>query len=112
MLTSRSPPEAKSQAVKPLIRMPSPATTIIVVLATGGGAERRCTASQEIAPAATSNKTALASAARIVDEPNPYVYCSVGRRLTRTLAPQAINRHSTSLRLWPASASSAIELAD
>ena len=74
-------------------------------------AARRRTASQAIAPIATSRSTALASAARIERAPQAVGARAVGRRRTSTAAPQASSRPSTSLRLCPASASSASESA-
>ena len=71
MLMSPFEPEANSQAVKPLMRMPIPATTITVVPATGAGSRKRCTASTMMPPVATSSTTALNRAARIEEPRRP-----------------------------------------
>lgn len=71
MLLSASRPDMNIQAVKPLMAMPMPATIMTVVAATGSGEASRCTASQAMAPVATSSRTALLSAARMVVERNP-----------------------------------------
>ena len=66
-LMSRLPP-ANSQAVRPLITIPTAATIITVFPATGSGAPSLLIASHEIAPTITSRNAALNSAARM-DEP-------------------------------------------
>ncbi len=55
-----------SSAVAALTTMPMPATTMIVIPATGSGAFSRSTASQPSEPMATSSRTALTNAARIL----------------------------------------------
>ena len=67
--TLRSPPavepRANSHAVTPLTTIPAAATAMTVTPATGCGSAKRWTASHATAPTATSNITALNSAARI-----------------------------------------------
>ena len=62
MLRSLWRPLMNSQAVKPLIAMPIPATAITVTLATGFGSAKRQNASQAIAPQAKIRSIALPSA--------------------------------------------------
>ena len=63
MLMSSLRPEANSQAVKPLSKMPMAATKSTVHPATGSGFHKRCTASQAIAPTAVNKNMALKRAA-------------------------------------------------
>ena len=65
MLRSFSRPRMNISAVPPLTSTPTPATQNTIPVATGSGACRRWTASQAMAPMATSSSMALASAARI-----------------------------------------------
>ena len=53
--------------------MPTAATPTTVAPATLGGEVRRPTASQAIAPQASSNSTAFTSAASTEERPSPYV---------------------------------------
>ena len=71
MLRSPFRPEANSHAVAPLTRMPNAATTTIVRPAGCGGAKKRVTASQAIAPVTSSSTTPLPSAARIDERRSP-----------------------------------------
>ena len=64
-------PEAKSQALMPLIAIPIAATTITVTPATGAGWISRWMASRKIAPVANSRRPPFISAARIVERPSP-----------------------------------------
>ena len=64
-------PEANSQAVNPLTRMPAAATAITTPPSTGCGARSLKTASSAIAPTATSRNTALNSAARMEEPRSP-----------------------------------------
>ena len=109
MLRSVLRPRMNSSAVAPLTTIPAAATAIIVPPATGCGSPRRRNVSTRIAPSAISSSEALASAARIELLLKPYVNRSLGGRAARMLAPQATSRPSTSDKLCPASATSAIE---
>ena len=65
ILMSSLRPRRNIRAVAVLIAMPTAATQITVVSATGSGRPRRCTASHRIMPTATSSSTALNSEARM-----------------------------------------------
>ena len=65
ILRSDLRPDMKSSAVAPLIAMPTSATQMTVISATGSGLPSRCTASHTMAPTATSSSAALASDTRI-----------------------------------------------
>ena len=98
-----------SSAVARLTAMPTAATAITTLPSVAAGCASRNTASHAIAPVTSVSSVALASAARIDVPRSPYVKRELDARLTSTLASHASSRPSTSLRLWPASASSASE---
>ena len=64
-------PPCSIHAQRPFKTMPAAATPMTVAPTTGGGEARRSAASQPIAPQATSNNTALVSAASTVERPSP-----------------------------------------
>ena len=66
-------------------------------------------ASTEMAPIATSKKTALKRAAKIDELLYPYVYLSLALFCPSQIASQEISKPRTSLRLCPASATRASE---
>src|SRR5665647_3386913 len=76
----------------------------IAVAATGSATAMRAMASRTIAPTPISKAIPFTRAARIVARPSPYVWRSVGLRRPIAVAPHAINRPSTSVKLWAASA--------
>ena len=59
MLRSDLRPDMKSSAVAPLMAMPTSATQMTVISATGSGLPRRCTASQTMAPTASSSSAGV-----------------------------------------------------
>ncbi len=65
------PPRASISAEPPFTATPASDMPITSHALTGAGDARRCTASTAIAPTATSNSTALASAAMMEDERSP-----------------------------------------
>src|SRR5205814_8421213 len=71
ILMSPLRPEAKSQAVTPLITIPTAATIMTMTHATGAGCDRRWSASQAMAPTATSRNMALNSAANMDELRSP-----------------------------------------
>ncbi len=107
MLRSCLLPAMNSAAVRLLITTPIPDTTMMVNPSVGAGVCKRCAASHSNEPIATSNRIALANAARMDARCHPYVCRASGCIRPAKAAPQASNRPATSERLWPASASSA-----
>ena len=89
----------------------TPPTQIIACASAGAGWNSRRTASAAIAPTATSRNKALISAARIEAFLKPVGEARRGRTLAITAPAQPTTSPSTSERLCPASAISAIELA-
>jgi hypothetical protein len=65
MFRSSLLPDMNSQAENTLMTTPMPATTDTVMPATGGGLEKRCTASHAMAPQASISSRALSRAATI-----------------------------------------------
>ena len=64
-------PRLNSSAVNPLMTMPAPAVIITGPGTSVPGSNNRCTASTAMAPEPISSTTALASAARIENRPQP-----------------------------------------